>query len=49
VGRALRLLANLSGAPARRPTPWTGGEAIWGGEPPDPLPAWSVFWSLGAG
>ncbi|HEU5273822.1 MAG TPA: malto-oligosyltrehalose trehalohydrolase [Xanthobacteraceae bacterium] len=48
-GRALRLLANLSGAPAGRPTIWTGGEAIWGGDPPDPLPAWSVFWSLGAG
>ena len=48
-GRTLRLLANLSGAQAQRPTSLRAGEPIWGGKPPDLLPAWSVFWSLGAG
>ncbi len=43
----LLLLANLSDEPARRPADWPVGAPIWGGEPGDTLPPWSVFWSIG--
>jgi len=46
-GRLL-LLANVSAEPAPRAQDWRNGEPIWGGAPPATLPAWSVFWSLGA-
>ncbi len=46
-GRRLRLLANLSDAPAARPADWKTGAPIWGGEPKEELPPWSVFWSIG--
>lgn len=46
-GAMLQLVANLSPeqvtAPASRPS----GRAIWGGDTPDRLSPWSVFWSLG--
>jgi malto-oligosyltrehalose trehalohydrolase len=45
-GRLL-LLANVSGESARRPKGWTQGAPIWGGEPGETLPPWSVFWSIG--
>ncbi len=44
----LRLLANLSAEPARRSVDRTEGAPIWGGEPGETLPPWSVFWSIGA-
>ena len=46
-GSQLFLLANLSAektTPQRRPA----GTPIWGGNPGETLPAWSVFWSIGA-
>ncbi len=46
-GRRLPLLANLSDAPAARPADWKPGAPIWGGEPKEELPPWSVFWSIG--
>ena len=46
-GRRLWLLANLSDAPAARPADWKTGPPIWGGEPKEELPPWSVFWSIG--
>jgi maltooligosyltrehalose trehalohydrolase len=42
----LRLLANVSADPARRPDDWAGGEPIWGGAAAVTLPPWSVFWSI---
>jgi malto-oligosyltrehalose trehalohydrolase len=45
-GRLL-LLANVSGDSVRRPRDWSNGAAIWGGEPGETLPPWSVFWSIG--
>ena len=42
----LRLLANISAEPARRPDDWANGAPIWGGEPDATLPPWSVFWSM---
>ncbi len=45
-GRLL-LLANLSKEPARRPDDWPHGAPIWGGEPGETLPPWSVFWGIG--
>jgi malto-oligosyltrehalose trehalohydrolase len=44
----LELLANLSDEPARRPDDRPAGAPIWGGEPGETLPPWSVFWSIGA-
>jgi maltooligosyltrehalose trehalohydrolase len=46
-GKMLRLVANLSeseiaGAPAQ------AGTTIWGGEPGNRLPPWSVVWRIGA-
>jgi malto-oligosyltrehalose trehalohydrolase len=46
--RGLRVLANLSDEAAPRPRGWTVGEPIWGGAPPEALPPWSVYWSLGS-
>ncbi len=43
----LELIANLSDAPVPRPDDPPAGAAIWGGEPGEMLPAWSVFWSIG--
>ena len=45
-GRLL-LLANLSSDSALRPRDWPSGAPIWGGEPAETLPPWSVFWSIG--
>ncbi len=49
-GLALHLLANLSSQDIRHaaagPAP-ARGSPIWGGEPGEHLPAWSVFWRLG--
>jgi maltooligosyltrehalose trehalohydrolase len=47
-GSRLRLIANLGDAPAARPGDFQPGTPIWGGEPPDRLPPWSVYWSIGA-
>jgi malto-oligosyltrehalose trehalohydrolase len=47
-GRRLQLLANLSNAASERPAGWSGGAALWGGEPAATLPPWSVFWSVAA-
>jgi maltooligosyltrehalose trehalohydrolase len=47
-GHTLRLRANLSDDAARRPDAWPVARPIWGGAPPETLPAWSVFWSMGA-
>jgi maltooligosyltrehalose trehalohydrolase len=46
-GATLRLLANLSGHATERPTEATG-TPIWGGEPGETIPPWSVFWRLEA-
>ena len=43
----LRLLANVSGESAQRPPDWIQGAPIWGGEPGETLPPWSVFCSIG--
>jgi malto-oligosyltrehalose trehalohydrolase len=45
--KALALLANLSPATAPLPRNIRVRRPIWGGEPSDPLPPWSVFWSIG--
>ncbi len=45
---ALALLTNLSNAAADRPPRFRSGRPIWGGDPGDVLPPWSVFWSIGA-
>ena len=47
-GATLRLLANLSNTALAGGPDETAGTAIWGGEPGNQLPPWSVFWSLGA-
>jgi len=46
-GRHLRLLANLSNAAATRPVQQSADAPIWGGQPTNALPPWSVFWSIG--
>jgi malto-oligosyltrehalose trehalohydrolase len=43
----LFLVANLSGEKTPPPRP-PAGMPIWGGSPCETLPAWSVFWSIGA-
>jgi malto-oligosyltrehalose trehalohydrolase len=43
----LELVANLSDKPATRGHASFPGRAIWGGQPPERLPPWSVFWELG--
>jgi maltooligosyltrehalose trehalohydrolase len=49
-GMALHLFANLSSAEisraAKRGRQQERGSPIWGGEPGDRLPPWSVFWRL---
>jgi malto-oligosyltrehalose trehalohydrolase len=47
-GETLSLLANLSDQPQPRPSSWQGGEPIWGGEPGEQLPPWSVYFASGA-
>src|SRR5262249_19804002 len=44
----LILLANLGDAEADRPSHFQSGRTIWGGNPASTLPAWAVFWSIGA-
>ena len=43
----LRLMANLS-ASEIADAPAQAGAAIWGGDPGERLPRWSVFWRIGA-
>jgi maltooligosyltrehalose trehalohydrolase len=45
--KTLTLIANLSPAAAALPRDIPAGRPIWGGQPSDPLPPWSVFWSIG--
>jgi maltooligosyltrehalose trehalohydrolase len=45
-GTTLRLLANLSPAAIARVSNHAHGVPIWGGEPAELLPPWSVFWRL---
>jgi maltooligosyltrehalose trehalohydrolase len=45
-GMTLRLLANLSPAATARESQETNGVPIFGGEPAEFLPPWSVFWRL---
>jgi maltooligosyltrehalose trehalohydrolase len=47
-GAKLGLIANLSANEIARPSPLPPGTPIWGGEPDDRLPPWSVFWRIGA-
>jgi maltooligosyltrehalose trehalohydrolase len=47
-GTTLHLLANLSTAAIGKGPDDTTGHTIWGGEPGDLLPPWSVFWRLEA-
>jgi len=44
-GATLRLTANLSATNIVRPAEATG-RSIWGGEPAQILPPWSVFWRI---
>src|SRR5262245_10835907 len=44
----LILLANMGDAEADRPSHFQSGRTIWGGNPASTLPAWGVFWSIGA-
>jgi maltooligosyltrehalose trehalohydrolase len=46
-GATLRLTANLSPLEVIHQTSETTGTAIWGGEPRDVMPPWSVFWRIG--
>jgi malto-oligosyltrehalose trehalohydrolase len=46
-GKSLTLIANLSPATAALSRDIHAGRPIWGGTPGDPLPPWSVFWSIG--
>jgi maltooligosyltrehalose trehalohydrolase len=46
-GATLRLTANLS-ASEIADAPAQASTAIWGGEPGNRLPPWSVFWRIGA-
>jgi maltooligosyltrehalose trehalohydrolase len=46
--QVLRLLANLSDRNPKPPGNFRPLRPIWGGAPPAKLPAWSVFWSIGA-
>jgi maltooligosyltrehalose trehalohydrolase len=47
-GAKLGLVANLSANEIARPSPLSPATPIWGGEPGDRLPPWSVFWRIGA-
>ena len=46
-GALLALVANLSDQTTTRGHAAFRGRAIWGGQPPERLPAWSVFWAVG--
>ncbi len=46
-GRALTLIANLTYADARRPDGVAVARPIWGGDVPETIPPWSVFWAVG--
>jgi maltooligosyltrehalose trehalohydrolase len=46
-GLRLHLLANLSSTEINRPVAKSQGLPIWGDDPDDRLPPWSVFWRLG--
>jgi maltooligosyltrehalose trehalohydrolase len=46
-GKTLLMLANLSDAIKPRPHDFTWGEPIWGADPPDELPPWSVYAAIG--
>jgi malto-oligosyltrehalose trehalohydrolase len=46
-GTSLNLLANVSAQETPRPQGITFGRSIWGGEPPETLPPWSVYWGIG--
>jgi maltooligosyltrehalose trehalohydrolase len=47
LGASLALLANLSEQNAERGAGLPDGRPIWGGSPPEILPPWSVYWSIG--
>jgi maltooligosyltrehalose trehalohydrolase len=46
-GATLRLTANLSSRDIANASQDNTGRPIWGGEPGDRLPPWSVFWRIG--
>jgi maltooligosyltrehalose trehalohydrolase len=46
-GGHLRLLANFSAQETARPRDISLGRPIWGGDLPETLPAWSVYWGIG--
>ena len=46
-GALLALIANLSDQTATRSHASFRGRSIWGGQAPERLPAWSVFWAIG--
>jgi maltooligosyltrehalose trehalohydrolase len=46
-GAVLALIANLSDQTAMRSHASFRGRSIWGGQAPERLPAWSVFWAIG--
>jgi maltooligosyltrehalose trehalohydrolase len=46
-GATLRLIANLSSQEIGNASPLMAGTTIWGGDPGDRLPPWSVYWRLG--
>jgi maltooligosyltrehalose trehalohydrolase len=47
-GATLRLLANLSDQAFSGDRPQWKGTRLWGGEPPEALPPWSVYWLIAA-
>jgi malto-oligosyltrehalose trehalohydrolase len=46
-GTTLNLLANLSAKEAARTLDVALGRSIWGGDTPETLPPWSVYWGIG--
>jgi maltooligosyltrehalose trehalohydrolase len=46
-GATLFLIANLSPREIANGSPRAAGTPIWGGEPGNGLPPWSVFWRIG--
>ena len=46
-GAMLRLTANLSVNEMVRTSTQTTGTPMWGGEPGERIPPWSVFWHIG--
>jgi maltooligosyltrehalose trehalohydrolase len=47
-GTTLRLIANLTDALIEGKQPPTTGICLWGRDPGEALPPWSVFWHLEA-